>query len=60
MIEPPMLDDKTMATVITTVMCVKNDAYSPAAVDLYWREAIKWIGDYRYKQALPKPPEGSS
>jgi hypothetical protein len=59
MIEPPMLDDKTMATIITTVMCVKNDAYSPAAVDRYWREAMKWIADHRSKQAMSKFPEGS-
>ena len=56
MIEPPMLDDKTMATIITTVMCLKNDAYSPADVALYWREALKWIADFHYKQSTPKPP----
>jgi hypothetical protein len=56
MIEPPMLDDKTMATIITTVMCLKNDAYSPAAVDLYWQEALKWIADFHYKQEMSKPP----
>jgi len=52
-----MPDDNTMATIITTVMCVRNDDHPPAVVDQYWQQAMKWIGDYRYKQATLKPPQ---